>query len=70
MVTIKVDGDSCLITRRGTVRDISDEYLKVILSVIESLAIDTDVSRKDLLTYLYDRISDIYNDDETTVKTV
>lgn len=68
MIIVKVDGDSCRIHRYGKVNEISQEYLKVIITLIESLSVDADVNRKDVLTYLYDTLSNIYDDNETIIK--
>lgn len=69
MVVIIVDGDHCSIQRRGKVSEVSQDYLKVIMSLIESLSKDADVSRQDILTYLYDMLTDIY-DDGTEIETL
>lgn len=70
MLEIKVNGDSVRVAKRGKMADLSLDYLKAIMSIIESFAMDINVPQTDVLTMFYHEILEIYNDNDAIIKEV
>lgn len=68
MIEIKVNGDFCRVTQHGKIKDLSVEYLKIIMAAVEAFAGDIGAKREDILTLFYNEILEIYNDSETLIK--
>ena len=70
MIEIKVNGDICQLIKNGKIRELKEDYLKVVMCAVEGFSGDIGVSREDSLTFLYNIILEIYKDDETEIKEV
>lgn len=70
MIEIKVNGDICSLAKGGKLKDLTEDYLKAVMCAVEGLSSDIGVSRTDVLTLLYNKILEIYNDKETEIKEV
>lgn len=70
MIQMKIDGDSVTIMKRGTMKEISDNYLKLLLAIIESFSGDCHAPRGDCLEFFYQSIREIYEDEENIIQEV
>lgn len=70
MIEIKVNGDICRVTKHGKIKDLTLDYLKGVMCIIEALSGDIGVSREDVLTLFYNEILEIYRNEETQIKEV
>lgn len=64
MIEIKINGDHVTMMKRGTMKELSDNYLKLLLAIIESFSSDCHIQRGDCLEFFYRSIREIYEDDE------
>ena len=68
MIEIKINGDNAIIKKQGTMKELSNDYLKLLLAIIESFSGDCHIPRADCLEFFYRSIREIYEDAETIIK--
>jgi hypothetical protein len=68
MIEIKINGDNATIKKRGTIKELSNDYLKLLLTIIESFSFDSHIPRGDCLEFFYQSIREIYENEETIIK--
>lgn len=64
MIELKVNGDNCIIAKRGKMKELSEDYIKGIICIIETFSGDTKIQRGDCLEFFYRSIRDIYENEK------
>lgn len=67
MIDVCVNGDDCTVAKHGKLKELYTDYLKGIMCIVETFAGDIGRNPEDVLTFLYNKILEIYNDNETEI---
>lgn len=68
MIEIKIKGDNVTIKKQGTIKELSNDYLKLVLAIIESFSGDRHIPRAYCLEFFYRSIRKIFENEKTIIK--